>query len=159
MRCADLRFRPAAAADIPAIFDIRTAVRENAISLERLAEVGITPTSVLASLGNTRRGWVMENTERTVVAFVMVELEQSKVLGLFTRPGWENRGCGTTLLRAATNCLFELGAQTIWLTTGGDSPAADFYRHRGWRAVDGPTASELRFEYHREQWLADPPRV
>jgi GNAT superfamily N-acetyltransferase len=149
-----LGLRPLTPADIPAVFEIRTAVSENAISMERLAEVGITPASVLVSLGKTRRGWVTENEDGMVVAFVMVELEKRSVLGLFTRPGWENRGCGTTLIRAACDCLFELGAQAIWLTTGSDTPAADFYRRRGWRAADGPTPTELRFEYDRERWLA-----
>lgn len=141
--------RAATADDIPAIFDIRTSVRDNAITLARLAEVGITPESVRSTLGTTRQGWIAADANDVVIAFAMVEVSDAKVLGLFTRPGFERRGCGSTLLDRAAKYLFDHGAATIWLTTGRDTPAADFYRRRGWRVAGEPFPRELRFELDR----------
>jgi hypothetical protein len=52
--------REAVYADIPAIFAIRIAVKENAATLERLAELGITPASVRDSLVSNYKGWVAD---------------------------------------------------------------------------------------------------
>jgi GNAT superfamily N-acetyltransferase len=141
--------REATAADVPAIFQIRTTVHENAITMQRLADVGISPDSVVESLGKSRRGWVIGNGAGAVVAFAMMDVETDTVLGLFTHPGWQGRGCGSTLLRQAAQFLFDRGAKRVTLTTGGDTPAAEFYRRRGWK-VDGEVApGELRFVLDR----------
>ena len=145
-----LTLRPATAADVPAIFDIRTSVGENAITLEKLAAVGITPASVTATLGKSRHGWVMVNAaDNEVVAFSMVDVDENKVLALFTRPGWEDRGCGSALLDAATAYLFTRGATQVWLTTGSDTPAAKFYRRRGWIESGKIEPSDVRFVLNR----------
>lgn len=43
-------FREICAADIDELLHVRAATRENAISRERLAQMGITPTSIAESL-------------------------------------------------------------------------------------------------------------
>jgi GNAT superfamily N-acetyltransferase len=151
---ADLTLRAATPVDVPAIFEIRTAVRENAITIEKLAAVGITPGTVVATLGSVRRGWVVVNAENQVVAFAMVNVEENKIMALFTRPGWEGRGCGTTLLAAAANFLFESGTKKVWLTTGGSTPAAGFYLRRGWVPVTVSDEGEAHFELDRAKWPA-----
>ena len=61
--------RVATEADVPAIFEVRTSVRENHLSLEGLAARGITPASVAEMIRTTMRAWVAE-VDGEVVAFV-----------------------------------------------------------------------------------------
>jgi hypothetical protein len=51
-RNRDVMFREICAADIEALLDVRAATRENAIPRERLAQMGITPTSIAEGLAS-----------------------------------------------------------------------------------------------------------
>ena len=46
--------------DMRGTFAVRTSVIENALTLERLERMGITPESVAASLDGRAHGWVAE---------------------------------------------------------------------------------------------------
>jgi len=146
---ATITFRPATPADVPAIFEIRTAVHEHAMTMEQLAAEGITPASVVKSMASERRGWVAQNAQGQIVAFAMASVKSNFIFGLFTRPGWEGRGCGTALLHAAATHLFDAGAEVVWLTTSPSSRAAEFYHRRGWSAAGLGDKGELRFELKR----------
>ena len=150
--------RPATIADVPAMFAIRTAVTENLLTLGQLAALGITPASVAASLRKHCRAWVVEQEEGKIAAFAIADLAAGSIFALFTRPGFEGRGYGTALLDVATRCLFEAGATVASLTTGRDSPAAGFYRRRGWREAELSADGEVRFERSRAALVPSPAR-
>ena len=64
--------RQATADDVPAMFEIRIAVRESHMTLEALAREGGTPASVTAYLEEQMRGWVVSCDDR-IVGFSLAE--------------------------------------------------------------------------------------
>lgn len=141
-------FREAGVADVPGMFDVRTAVTENAIGWERLAELGITPASVAASLMSTCNAWVAERDDG-IVGFAIADETEASIFALFVRPGCEGRGIGTRLLDLAVQWLWQKDKTVIFLTTGPGTRAAGFYARRGWNAVGVQPSGELGFELHR----------
>src|SRR5258705_8572345 len=80
----------------PSLFDVRGATRENAISRERLAALGITPTSVAEHLAaGATRGWVCVSESR-IVGFCIGELATGEVLVLAVLAHVEGGGIRTT---------------------------------------------------------------
>jgi ribosomal protein S18 acetylase RimI-like enzyme len=129
-----VRFREISAADIPALFEVRTRTRENTLSLEELRALGITPASVAQWLLGSRKGWLCEVTGGRVVGFCMADSATGELLVIAVLPEHEGRGIGATLMRLAETWLSESGCAAAWLTTDLDPGlrAYGFYRHRGW---------------------------
>ena len=143
--------RVATEADIPALFAVRTSVRENHLDLDQLAERGVTVESVAGMLdGVHARTWVA-NEGLDVVGFSMADARTGSVFALFVRPDAEGRGHGRALLRAAEEWLFETGWETIWLQTGEESytRAHRVYRSAGWRQIGPADHGDVRYEKTR----------
>jgi GNAT superfamily N-acetyltransferase len=140
-----LEIREATSSDIPAIFSIRTAVNENAASLARLLELGITPDSVAEAFGAQCKGWVAIEANQ-VVGFSIADAQAKSVWTLFILPEFESRGIGQALMKRTIDWLRETGAARIWLTTGPTTRAAGFYSYLGWNATGMTPHGEIRFE-------------
>ena len=125
--------RLATEADIPALFAVRTSVRENHLSLEQLAGLGITPESVAGSMRTTMHAWV-EEEDGEVVAFSMADRSKCTVWAMFVHPSHEGRGHGRRLMFAAEEWLFAEGCAEIRLRTDRDPGvrANGFYARLGW---------------------------
>jgi GNAT superfamily N-acetyltransferase len=153
-----LRF--ATAADVPALFAIRTSVRENHLDLRQLAERGVTPASVLATLNRDRScTWVTEAAGE-VTAFCMANAREGTIFALFVHPDREGRGYGRALLRTAEDWLFNAGWKTIWLQTGAEPHfrAHGFYRAAGWVLIGPADHGDVRYEKNiagKERWTHD----
>ncbi len=84
------KIRPAEPADVPTLFHIRTSVRENHLSREQLASLGITEASIAEMISAGPCAWVAVSGDE-VVGFSMIDsAEGSLSLPLFfprTR-GW-----------------------------------------------------------------------
>jgi GNAT superfamily N-acetyltransferase len=145
----DIVLREATVADVPAMFDVRTAVRENAMSWEQLADVGITPASVAASLMTHRKAWVAERGE-AIVGFAMADESDGSIFALFVRPADEGCGIGTRLLELAVQWLWQRGKTVVTLTTGPGTRAAAFYARRGWTDAGIAPNGEVRFDLRRD---------
>ena len=146
-----VRCRPATEADIPALFAVRTSVRENHLDLTQLAARGVTPDSVSGMIAaNHARTWVAEESG-VVVGFSMADARTGTVFALFVRPEWEGRGHGRALLRAAEAWLFAAGWETIWLQTAEemDNRAHSVYRAAGWTLVGAADHGDVRYEKSR----------
>jgi GNAT superfamily N-acetyltransferase len=149
--------RPATPADIPALFDVRTSVRENHLDLAQLAERGVTPQSLAEMLEqHDARTWVCEGGGR-IVAFSMADARTGTVFALFVRPEAEGRGYGRRLLRAAEEWLFAAGWETIWLQTGMEPHlrAHAFYRAAGWELAGAAGHDDVRYEKRRADAAAE----
>jgi GNAT superfamily N-acetyltransferase len=142
--------REATAGDVPAIFVIRTAVKENAASMARLAELGITPASVEEAFKSHCKGWVAQCDDVTV-GFSIADRTTESIWALFVLPEFEARGIGRGLMMPAVEWLRGTGATRIWLTTGPETRAAGFYRHLGWAAQGLTPKGEMRFEKALEE--------
>src|SRR5262249_40900386 len=132
-------------ADVPAIARVRTSVRENLLTMEQLAERGITNESIAASLAADRRGWVAVR-DGEIVGFSMADRSDHSIFALFVLPGHEDRGIGGRLLDLAMQCLWESGADVVWLTTAAGTKAARFYEKRGWVPAGRGSHGDVRYE-------------
>lgn len=139
--------RPARAADIATIFAVRTAVKENPLSLAQLTEMGITPEAVLEMLTLSACAWVAD-IDSITAGFTMIDPEQGSVFALFILPEYEGLGLGTQLMVQAETALFERHS-ILSLETDSHSRAAEFYQRRGWRAVAQLSDSDKRYQKQR----------
>lgn len=141
-----MRVRFATEEDIPALFDIRTSVRENHQSREELAEIGVTPQSIAEMLRTNSRAWLAE-VEGTPAAFTMADAGEGTVFAMFVRPEYEGRGLGKALMRETESWLFAQGWDEIWLLTGSDPAlrANGFYRHLGWRDAGVQEDGQIKY--------------
>ena len=128
-----MHIRPITPADIPELFTVRVATHQNAMTLEELAALGITPESVTASLGERHAGWLCEDVGR-VVGFAMGDRMTGELWVIALLPDYVGRGIGSRLLREVETWLAEQGWRQIWLTTDPDTSlrAYSFYRQHGW---------------------------
>jgi GNAT superfamily N-acetyltransferase len=118
--------------DLPAITQVRISVTENHLSVEQMAERGITPQSVIAEIAAGDLGaWVCEE-KREVVAFAMADRRDASIFALFTKPGCEGRGYGSQLLAEAEAWLATRGHREFWLSTARGTRAEAFYARKGW---------------------------
>lgn len=116
------------------MFEVRTSVTENHLSLPELAARGITHDSLPGMMAGDGCGWVAVVGD-DIPAFAMANAAEATVYALFVRPGHEGRGLGKALLHAAEQWLAERGCRRVWLLTDADPQvrANGFYRHLGWQ--------------------------
>lgn len=142
--------RLATEADVETLFDIRTDVRENNMTREALADVGVTAQSVAEMLRTDSRAWLADR-DGEPAAFAMADASRGTVFALFVRRGHEERGLGRALLAEAAAWLFAHGWDEVWLTTGADAPGANaFYRRVGWRFAGVAENGENRYTLARD---------
>ncbi|WP_153100181.1 GNAT family N-acetyltransferase [Paraburkholderia hayleyella] len=141
------RIRLARAADIDYIFEIRTSVKENHLSLAELSERGITHEAIQNAIASDDCIWMAE-AEGVPVGFAMADADEGSVFAVFVQPAWEGRGLGRLLMEKAEAFLFERH-ETIWLETDGRSRASGFCTKLGWNSVRSYDNGDLRFEKRR----------
>ena len=119
--------------DIPSLFKVHVATRENAMTLDELTGVGVTEESIRDVIKGTHRGWLYE-IDRSVVGFAMGDYEAAELTVIAILPSYENRGIGSQLLSIVEKWLHSKGCLKIWLTTDIDPSlrAYGFYIKHGW---------------------------
>jgi GNAT superfamily N-acetyltransferase len=128
-----MNYREIEPRDVATLFAVRVATRENALSLDELAALGIIEESVLAILGASHRGWLCEADGR-VIGFAMGNRENGEMWVIALLPEFEGRGIGAALMARVEEWLWSEGWSEIWLTTDVDPAlrAYGFYRRLGW---------------------------
>ncbi len=139
--------RLATVEDIPAMFEIRTGVRENHLSYQQLADMGITPQTLQQALAEAPCAWVAE-VAGVPVGFSMADAEDGCVFAAFVLPGFEGHGLGRALMEKAEVFLFQ-DHEVLWLETAEASRASGFYRRLGWQVVKRLPEGDVRFEKRR----------
>jgi len=130
-----MSIRQITSADIPALFHVRPRTRENALTIDELRALGITPDSVSTGLEGSIRGWLWEEASASEVGgFCMADRSTGELLVIALLPEYEGRGIGGQLMQHAEAWLAQSGCTRAWLTTDLDQSlrAYGFYRHRGW---------------------------
>ena len=128
-----MNIRTATRGDAADIFRVRTSVDENHLSIEELADLGITHDSVSETIESSEgQAWCAE-VDGAIVGFSMARQPERDVFALFVLSQFEGRGIGTSLLAAAVDWLRAIGPEPIHLNTGRTTRAFRFYINRGWR--------------------------
>jgi ribosomal protein S18 acetylase RimI-like enzyme len=131
-------------ADIPELFRVRTATDENPLTLEDLAEIDITETSVKAKLLESYKGWLCED-EGEVVGFAIGDRSSGEMWVIAVLPNYIQQGIGGALLAKVDDWLFREGCSELWLVTDLNPKlrAYSFYRKHGW--IDWKIDDGLRY--------------
>ncbi len=141
--------RLATLADIDTVFAIRTAVRQNHLSHEQLADLGITPQVLADSIREAPCIWVAQ-VNGVLAAFSMVDLAEGEVFAMFVLPAYEGRGLGRRLMAVAEAALFERHDGVFLVTDGRDEIRANgFYQRLGWSKVGQVDGDDVRYEKSR----------
>jgi GNAT superfamily N-acetyltransferase len=130
-----LIYRETQISDVEELFVVRANTRENRLSKENLASLGITTESVAASISAGQiKGYVCLD-DSTLVAFCNGDLETGEILVLAVRQTYEGKGIGTRVLARVVELLRSAGHLTIWLAASPSDAmrAHGFYRSLGWR--------------------------
>ena len=134
--------------DVEDIFNVRTSVSENHLSLEEMQEMGITQSTVNNMIEEGRCAWVATDDDE-VVGFSMILRETGSLFGLFVLPGYEGLGIGRRLTEIAEQALFK-HHEIAWLETDKNSRAARFYMQLGWVNKTTSDSTFIRLEKKRD---------
>lgn len=121
-------------ADVDQLFDVRMSVRENAVTRDQLARMGVTPQATCSAMdAGELSGYLCEASGR-VVGFSMANIRTREIAVIAVRPEFEGRGIGRELLRLAEELLWKAGVDSIWLWTWPDraTRAVHLYEKSGW---------------------------
>ncbi|WP_330216047.1 GNAT family N-acetyltransferase [Pseudomonas sp. AM8] len=141
--------RAATQDDVDTLFEIRTSVIQNHLSIEQMAELGITPQLLADSMREAPCVWIAE-VDGQPVAFAMVDLAEGEVFAMFVLPSHENLGLGRQLMAVAEAALFEHHDRLFLITDGRDEIRANgFYRHLGWSVVERVEGDDVRYQKSR----------
>lgn len=149
---ASITFHAAKADDTPAFIDLRGKTRQNAITAERLAEVGITADTWAQMMrsGNLPGYVCLRNGQ--LVGYCFGERGTGEIVVLALLPEAEGLGIGKTLLERVMADLRAQGHQRLFLGCSNDpaSRSYGFYRYLGWTATGetdqyGDDVLEFRF--------------
>lgn len=130
-----LVFRETLPSDVEELFSVRARTRENAISRNHLATIGITAEAIAAHLASGRiKGWVCSH-DSDLIGFCNGDRRSGEILVLAVLPEYERKGIGKRLLALVVNWLRSVGVNTLWLaaSSSASTRAHGFYRSLGWR--------------------------
>ena len=132
-----LEYRPATPDDVPECVEIRGTTRENAVSVQRLARMGITVESWAEEVRSRAMLGFLCADEELVAGYCFGERAAGEIVVLALRPAYEARGIGRHLLSLLVRRLHDLGHARLVLGCSPDSAKRSFglYRHLGWTST------------------------
>ena len=141
--------RAATANDVDTLCAIRTSVVQNHLSLEQMADLGITPQVLADTLSAAPCAWVAE-VDGQAVGFSMVDLAGGEVFAMFVLPTHESLGLGRRLMAVAEAALFERHERVYLVTDGREEVRANgFYQRLGWSVAGRVDGDDVRYEKGR----------
>ncbi|AHJ96438.1 GNAT family N-acetyltransferase [Hymenobacter swuensis] len=141
-------YRVAHPADIPALTEVRFAVRENVLRNRAL----VTAADYLDYLTRRGQGWVAEDAGR-IAGFAIADAQDHSIWALFVHPYFDRQGIGKTLHQLLLTWYFTQTDHSIWLSTAPGTRAEEFYRRQGWQETGRTSSGEVRFELTKQQWI------
>lgn len=150
-----LHYRLAEPGDIASCVELRGRTRENAVSAERLAALGITVASWSAQV---RRGELVGHVAwqgDRMAGYAFGDVSTGEVVVLALLPDFEGQGVGATLLRTLVADLQARGHRRLFLGCSSNPAVRShgFYRHLGWQ----PTGRQDRLGDEELELLLDGP--
>jgi ribosomal protein S18 acetylase RimI-like enzyme len=131
----ELEFHETQLTDIDALFELRGRTRQNPLSREALAQLGITPESTARDLTAGNIGGSVCTYNTRIVGFCTGDVHTGEILVLAVLPDYEGNGIGKRLLARVVGRLLANGDKRIWLAASADPTvrAHGFYRALGWQ--------------------------
>lgn len=132
-----IAYRRAVPEDTPGCVVLRGRTRENAFSVERLAEAGVTLESWRAGIVDGSLPGHVATVDGEIVGYCFGERETGEIAVLALLPDHEDRGVGRTLLNLVVADFKELGFARLFLSCSPDPAVRSygFYRHLGWTST------------------------
>ncbi len=141
-------FREMTPADVPQMFLVRAAAKENPMPLiSGLKFLGITVAGESQKLRTTHKGFVCED-DGVIIGFVVGDGSTGELWVLSVWPEYEGKGTGRQLMRLAQDWLFSKSWDKLWLSTGAKpSRALALYQKLGWKITETlPHGGSYRME-------------
>ncbi|SHE96784.1 Acetyltransferase (GNAT) domain-containing protein [Kaistia soli DSM 19436] len=132
--------------EVPILNAIRTSVRENHMTLEQMADYGITPEVIANLLRTTGRAFIA-NVDGVDAGISIADSAEGNIFAMFVLPDYEGLGLGRLLLAHAEAFLHATGVASAWLEAGAGPGirAHGFYAHLGWQSDGLMPDGQLRF--------------
>ena len=132
-----LQYRLAVPDDVADCVALRGKTRENAVSVARLAAVGITVQSWSDEVRSGALPGHICLSEGQIVGYCFGAIETGEIVVLALLPDFENQGIGRDLLQRVVLLLRTHGHSRLFLGCSKDpaSRSYGFYRHLGWRST------------------------
>lgn len=124
------RSRRGRSADLPALYAILSAAREN-----RQFETFAGFESAAAPFIKAGLCWVL-SIGPDIAGFTAVDGRAGSVEMLYVHPAQEGKTVGRALMRRCLDDLIRLGHRSAWLVTARDTRADRFYRAQGWIEIE-----------------------
>ncbi|HRD72683.1 MAG TPA: GNAT family N-acetyltransferase [Aquimonas sp.] len=121
------------------LWSVRYAVTENTLTPGRISDA-----ELLASIEEVGRGWVAQVEGRTV-GFAIGMLD-GQIWALFVLPAYHGRGIGDALHERMLAWFASQPVPRLWLSTGTQTRARQFYLARGWQERGPYGSDEVRME-------------
>ena len=134
------RIRQANTTDVKDMHRIRLGVRQN-----QLADPTQVNEDSYAPFVAAGGAWIAE-TETGIAGFAIVDSTNGNVWAVFVDPDAEGQGIGRALHDRMLQWSSQQGVEHLWLTTGRDTRAEQFYRQLGWLETGTTETGEIRFE-------------
>ena len=132
-----IAYRKAVPDDTHDCIVLRGLTRENAFSVERLAERGITLESWRDAIADGSLPGHVAIEDGKIVGYCFGHSDSGEIAVLALLPSHEGKGIGRTLLALMTEELGKFGFQRLFLGCSADPEVRSygFYRHLGWRST------------------------
>lgn len=129
-----VHYRPATSEDIPHCVDLRGRTRENAISAERLGELGITVESWAGEVRSGALPGFVCVDDGAIVGYCFGDVASGEIVVLALLPRCEGQGIGKHLLGLMVRLFGAAGHARLFLGCSSDSTTRShgFYRRLGW---------------------------
>jgi ribosomal protein S18 acetylase RimI-like enzyme len=133
----NVTYRQAVPEDTAACLILRGKTRENAVSVERLQQAGITLESWAAGIRDGSLPGHVAVCGGEIVGYCFGDSRTGEVVVLALLPAYERQGIGRHLLGLMVAQLGRGGFKRLFLGCSSDprTRSYGFYRHLGWRST------------------------
>ena len=132
-----IEFKPASPHCTAEYIRLRGLTRENAVSEERLRELGITAASWASDIQSGQLQGIAAFSKDEVIGYCFGNSNSGEVVVLAVLPAFEGQGVGKRLLLLVVELLHAHGQTKLFLGCSSDPAVRSygFYRYLGWRSA------------------------
>lgn len=138
--------REAQAFDIIDFNRIRNQHTDNALP----SKISISENCYINYLTKYGKGWVAIQNN-LIIGYIICSKKESSIWALFVDQQYHRQGIGSSLLAQAIQWLNQNGINKIYLSTGQNTQAEQFYQKHGWQKGDLLNNGQVTYIHTRLQ--------